>query len=327
MIDDAVLALLQKVAEGTATQAESASLHEILRRNEEARSAFDDLQVVMRTLGSVREASVPPTLKPAVMRALGTRPLPSRVTRLRGSILTLLPLPLHPVKLRQTIQSAWCTLISKPIPTSTNRAEAIMKGNKRIVIGGAVVALCAVVYFSFFYPPTSPDETQGAIGAAKKYRSEQITDKDVQLAAENNAAGTTGTGVVDEQAAADLQKNATELSKTIKVINATVTLDKTMRATYNNAAAALEATAKFLADKPWSGHRGVTWDNRAMADMAAQASTLDKAIKSALEKTKSIDRTAALKDMAKTAASLEKNARQFEKTSRSTLEMRESVDR
>jgi len=62
-------------------------------------------------------------------------------------------------------------------------AEKAPKNKKTIwVAGGLVVALVLIVYFSFFYPPVSSDEGQGSIGAAKKYRSEQITDKDVQFA-------------------------------------------------------------------------------------------------------------------------------------------------
>ncbi|HSQ75922.1 MAG TPA: hypothetical protein VLT13_10215 [Bacteroidota bacterium] len=58
------------------------------------------------------------------------------------------------------------------------------------LIGGALLAILAVVYFSFFYPPTPEDEVTGAIGAAKKYRSDQITQGDVTLAGENAASET-----------------------------------------------------------------------------------------------------------------------------------------
>src|SRR5512133_3773671 len=55
--------------------------------------------------------------------------------------------------------------------------------NSRVILltAGALVAIVAVVYFSLFYPPVDSQDTQGTIGAAKKYRSEQITDKDVKL--------------------------------------------------------------------------------------------------------------------------------------------------
>lgn len=45
---------------------------------------------------------------------------------------------------------------------------------------GIVVAVGAISYFGGFYPP-STDESTGAIGAAKRYRTEQMTDRDVVL--------------------------------------------------------------------------------------------------------------------------------------------------
>lgn len=52
---------------------------------------------------------------------------------------------------------------------------------KGLVIGGAILAVIAVVYFSFFYPPPSGEETAGTVGGVKKYRAPQITEKDVVL--------------------------------------------------------------------------------------------------------------------------------------------------
>src|SRR5512133_772627 len=55
--------------------------------------------------------------------------------------------------------------------------------NSRVILltAGALVAIVAVVYFSMFYPPVDSQDTQGTIGAAKKWHSEQITDQDVKL--------------------------------------------------------------------------------------------------------------------------------------------------
>lgn len=66
------------------------------------------------------------------------------------------------------------------------------------LIGGALLAILAVVYFSFFYPPTPEDEVTGTIGAAKKYRSDQITESDVTLAGENAAGETAVIGATIE---------------------------------------------------------------------------------------------------------------------------------
>ena len=53
---------------------------------------------------------------------------------------------------------------------------------RRMIFAGAgVLAVAAlVVYFGGYYPPTNEDAF-GTIGAADRYRSEQITAADVQL--------------------------------------------------------------------------------------------------------------------------------------------------
>ena len=57
-----------------------------------------------------------------------------------------------------------------------------MKSRTRnFVIAGALIAVIAIVYFSFFYPPVSSNDTTGTIGKAQKYRAQQMTDKDVVL--------------------------------------------------------------------------------------------------------------------------------------------------
>lgn len=64
----------------------------------------------------------------------------------------------------------------------TNHSASTSSGSKRaLIIAGSVIVALAVVYFSFFYPPVSTSDTEGTIGAVKKYRAEQITEKDVVL--------------------------------------------------------------------------------------------------------------------------------------------------
>ena len=53
--------------------------------------------------------------------------------------------------------------------------------NKIALFSGIVVAIIAIVYFSFYYPPTSKEDVLGTIGKAAKYRADQMTDKDVAL--------------------------------------------------------------------------------------------------------------------------------------------------
>src|SRR5512143_3588020 len=64
----------------------------------------------------------------------------------------------------------------------TNYSASPSSGSKRtLIIAGSLIVALAVVYFSFFYPPVSTSDTEGTIGAVKKYRAEQITEKDIVL--------------------------------------------------------------------------------------------------------------------------------------------------
>ena len=53
--------------------------------------------------------------------------------------------------------------------------------SKRILIGVGIVAVAALGYFAIEgYPPVD-EGAEGTVGAAKRYRSEQITRQDVQV--------------------------------------------------------------------------------------------------------------------------------------------------
>ena len=85
-------------------------------------------------------------------------------------------------------------------------------GRNKLLIGGiVVVAAIVIVYFAFLYPPVSREDTSGAIGAAKKYRSEQITDRDVMLQDEENAAVAALAAMSSEEKAAFFEKTTAEL--------------------------------------------------------------------------------------------------------------------
>ncbi len=64
------------------------------------------------------------------------------------------------------------------------------KKNRSFVMGGAILAVIAVVYFAFFYPPVTGEDAKGTIGAVQKYRAEQITEKDVVLEGEQSTEPT-----------------------------------------------------------------------------------------------------------------------------------------
>ena len=55
----------------------------------------------------------------------------------------------------------------------------------RLIIAGALVAIVVVVYFSFIYEAPNGNDISGTVGAVKRYRSEQIADKDVVLSGQN----------------------------------------------------------------------------------------------------------------------------------------------
>ena len=55
--------------------------------------------------------------------------------------------------------------------------------SKKILLGIGLLAAAAIVFYAVVgWPPVSQDETSGAIGVAKKYQAEQISEQDVVLA-------------------------------------------------------------------------------------------------------------------------------------------------
>ena len=55
--------------------------------------------------------------------------------------------------------------------------------SKKILLGVGVLAAVAIVFCAVIgWPPVAKNDTQGAIGVAKKYQAEQISDQDVVLA-------------------------------------------------------------------------------------------------------------------------------------------------
>lgn len=95
----------------------------------------------------------------------------------------------------------------------TNQSASPSSGSKRaLIIAGSLIAALAVVYFSFFYPPVSTSDTEGTIGAVKKYRTEQITEKDIVL----DAMASTNIEMVGkavQQTGAKLSESAREAGK------------------------------------------------------------------------------------------------------------------
>jgi hypothetical protein len=74
MVEESILALINKELDGLATSEETARLGEICACNAEARKLREDLRALAQGLAGVERAVPPPTLRPAVMRAIAFAP-------------------------------------------------------------------------------------------------------------------------------------------------------------------------------------------------------------------------------------------------------------
>ncbi len=222
-----------------------------------------------------------------------------------------------------------------------------MKTGTKVLIGGIAVAVLAVTYFSFFYPPTSTDDVLGTIGAAKKYRSEQITDKDVQLGGEVISEGESV--LADEKTVQDLQAAAASYEKSVATINSHPAYAKAVGEQLQRASAALLSTASLaqrlsltksaaegLLAKTGDLNRAMSaalmekaalnkemaaeWNSKAMAlELSSTAASLDRKFRWALDKNQStIDNNVAA-SMQNTVRALYKGA---EYANRSSLDRR-----
>ena len=70
-------------------------------------------------------------------------------------------------------------------------ASTMKRSKLAVIICGSLVAAIILAYFVFFYPPQSEQDVRGTIGGVKKYRSEQIGEKDVQVG-EQGSSQTSG---------------------------------------------------------------------------------------------------------------------------------------
>ncbi len=171
-------------------------------------------------------------------------------------------------------------------PTTSSR------GPKIALMGGiAVLAIVAIVYFSFFYPPAKTEDVSGTIGAAKKYRSEQITDKDVKLEGQSTEAISSTEGIADVQAAHEFAAVAGSFENTFKSLDNTMKLDAAFRNAYQRAALAMNSMAKSMERAPSS-----SYDARMVADLRSNAAALERTASNLLgQKSQGLlDRQAAL---------------------------------
>jgi hypothetical protein len=156
--------LFEGELDGTNSPGDQARLAEILAGDESARERFEALRRAIRALDQARREESPPNLVEGVMREIRER---------------------TPVRPRQL--SAPARVLGSRSPemwSSANRRPLSGGGSmstKKVLLGVAAVAVIAIGYFAITgWPPVGPG-TEGTVGAAQRYRSEQIAGKDVQV--------------------------------------------------------------------------------------------------------------------------------------------------
>ncbi|HLB00079.1 MAG TPA: hypothetical protein VJO14_01710, partial [Bacteroidota bacterium] len=160
--------LIHRELDGANSPSESRILHEFLSTDAGANQFFEEQRRLHSLLSSVPRMDPPENLMKIIMNTIST---PEHHRR-------------HSLIQFHTLQF-----------TFSHLQEVFMKN--KLIIGG-VVAAFAVVYFAVWYPWPSDSEMFGTIGGAKKYRSEQISDKDVVVGNQQNSTdGTTDAGGIN----------------------------------------------------------------------------------------------------------------------------------
>jgi len=212
----------------------------------------------------------------------------------------------------------------------THTTNSTSKPRVAILAGTAVIALAAIVYFSFFYPPTPSNEVSGTIGAVKKYRSEQISDKDVTLSSQQSEA-IAAELAADKEAANQLAATAASFANSYRELDARLKLDKDTKAQFERTIIALEKTTQITLARTQSP----TYDKAAAQgtyDKTAAQGTYDKtAAQGTYDKTAAqgtYDKTAAQGTYAKTSqqTTMDNATKQtFDRTSHATFDRNQVI--
>lgn len=156
--------------------------------------------------------------------------------------------------------------------------EATPSKTPRYAIMGsvAVLAIAVIVYFSFFYPPTKNEDAAGTIGAAKKYQSEQITDKDVKLGGATSEATSSSGSIVDEQTAKSYAATAAAFGNAFNQFNQRYNIGSQFVANSKATAEALGKTAQYAYGirQDIGSKSGASFDNAAASTVYNQAAEL-----------------------------------------------------
>jgi len=159
MIPQNMIELIHQEIDGANTPDESRQLQEYLSQDPTARQMYGELLTLAGMMARVPQAEASANVQKIVMNSID----PKRYHR------------------RKNIGEYLYHKVNPDPHPSTQSKEDSMKS--KVIFTGLGMAMAVVIYFAFVYPWPSPVEsgTEGTIGAAKKYRSEQIGDKDVQL--------------------------------------------------------------------------------------------------------------------------------------------------
>ncbi len=186
-MDDATRTeLLNADVDGVATEAQRAALQGLLQWDPSAREELEALRAVADLLGRTPVPEAPDDFTEGVMTAVHRVRERSWLTRLRGALVRA-GWSWGPQREDSTNLSLGQGYVSAGVGAPKRSREDVMARQqnmfqRRMIFAGAgVLAVAAlVVYFGGYYPPTN-EEAYGTIGAAERYRSEQIKAEDVKL--------------------------------------------------------------------------------------------------------------------------------------------------
>jgi hypothetical protein len=188
--DEARAELLNAAVDGTATPAQREALEALLRQDPSARTELEALQQLAELLARVRAPEPPDNLVDDVLMAARERRAARGrgwLARLGGALSRLSGSGSGREEAANLSDGGVYVGSGHAAPNKRSREETTMAGQKnrfatRAIFAGAAAfaVLALVVWIGDFYPPHKED-AYGTIGAANRYRSEQITNADVQL--------------------------------------------------------------------------------------------------------------------------------------------------
>jgi len=224
MITEKQIELIHREIDKLNSAEESRAFQEMLSVNPEVKELYDELHTLSGMLNSVQPVEPSPNLKKLVLNSIDAG------------------------RYASPAQSSFLSLFKPSLSNShtpINPQEGFMKS--KLVISGVLVAVIAVVYMSFIYPWPATNDVTGTIGGVKKYNSQQISDRDVQL---NEHALTDGAQADPEVVMAFWKSQPLSMRETFaKDVNASLTKDANASLTKDaNASLTKDANASLTKD-------------------------------------------------------------------------------